>query len=206
MIGTVGNYDNLDILTMLPDMTQIQRITANWHALAARADHFFDQVLASQRPHMQCGPGCDACCRQDLALCTLEALALLAGLEQLPVKQRTALADAAAHGASPCPLLREDGRCHLYQHRPIICRTHGLPILYQEQGAEQSSLSVCHLNFTGTDPPAGAVLNGGVLSAGLAVADALARQELGLSPGEDRITVSALVAHGWSSFPGTPPS
>ena len=188
------------------DAAQIQRITANWSALAARADHFFGQVLASQRAHMQCGPGCDACCRQDLALCTLEAFVLLTGLDQLPPDQRASSARAAKHGAPPCALLGDGGRCVAYEHRPIICRTHGLPILYQEQGSEQGSLSVCHLNFTSDDPPADAVLNGGVLSAGLAVADGLARQELALVPGDDRVTVSALVAHGWDSFPGGPPS
>lgn len=181
--------------------TTLRRLTANWRALAGRADPFFDQVLAAQGEHMRCGPGCDACCQQDLALCLLEGIVLLSGLERLPDPERQALAQAALIGAPPCPLLDARGQCTLYDVRPIICRTHGLPILYREEGQAEGSLSVCHLNFTGCEIPAGAVLDGGVLSAGLVMADGLVRQELGLPPGEERFKVSELVAGGWDSLP-----
>ena len=28
----------------------------------------------------------------------------------------------------PCPALEEDGRCGIYQHRPLVCRSMGIPI------------------------------------------------------------------------------
>ena len=37
-------------------------------------------------------------------------------------------------------------RCVIYPDRPIICRTHGLPILYRE--AERTFVDYCRLNFT----------------------------------------------------------
>ncbi len=190
------------------DEHTLEQLTANWRALAARADQFFEQILASHSASMRCGPGCDACCQQDLALLPLEALALLAGLDQLSPEQRRPLQRAARAGAPPCPLLApESGRCNLYESRPIICRTHGLPVLYREhsEGAEEGAaeLSVCHLNFTEGDVPGDAVLDGGVLTAALSVADRLVRQELGLPPGEDRIQLSTLVAGGWESFPAS---
>ena len=188
------------------DEHSLARLTANWRTLAARADQFFDQVFAGHGARMLCGPGCDACCQQDLAVLPLEALAILAGLERMPSEERRPLRQAARDGAPPCPLLRPgDGRCALYEHRPIICRTHGLPVLYREEGREEGSLSVCHLNFTDGDVPGEIVLDGGVLAAALALADRLVRQELGLPPGEDRIQITALVAGGWGSFPASAP-
>lgn len=31
-------------------------------------------------------------------------------------------------GHHPCPALETDGRCGLYQHRPLVCRSMGIPI------------------------------------------------------------------------------
>jgi len=44
-----------------------------------------------------------------------------------------------------CPMLLRD-RCVIYPVRPIICRTHGLPILYREAG--RAFVDYCRLNFT----------------------------------------------------------
>lgn len=51
------------------------------------------------------------------------------------------------HERSRCPLLKDD-RCLLYHARPIICRTHGLPILYQD--GQQRRVDYCPRNdFSG---------------------------------------------------------
>jgi Fe-S-cluster containining protein len=50
----------------------------------------------------------------------------------------------------PCPLLGEDGACLVYEHRPMICRTHGLPNI--DDNGESFSDLYCTLNFAGTDP------------------------------------------------------
>jgi Fe-S-cluster containining protein len=51
---------------------------------------------------------------------------------------------------TPCPLLGEDGACLVYAHRPMICRTHGLPNL--DIGGESFSDLCCTLNFPGAGP------------------------------------------------------
>lgn len=49
-----------------------------------------------------------------------------------------------------CPLL-DAGLCLLYPVRPIICRTHGLPVLVRsEQG---TAVDCCPLNFTSGRKP-----------------------------------------------------
>lgn len=40
----------------------------------------------------------------------------------------------------PCPALASDGICHLYQYRPMTCRTMGLPV--DEQGFVQGACEV----------------------------------------------------------------
>jgi hypothetical protein len=44
-----------------------------------------------------------------------------------------------------CVFLKDHG-CAIYENRPIICRTHGLPLLYMND--ESWELSTCELNFT----------------------------------------------------------
>jgi Fe-S-cluster containining protein len=49
------------------------------------------------------------------------------------------------HGGLPCPALDPDsGRCDLYAHRPLACRTFGPPVRFGD-----SELPPCHLCFVG---------------------------------------------------------
>ena len=41
---------------------------------------------------------------------------------------------------SPCPALDEDGLCTLYEHRPLICRSMGIPI--EEKGVVRGACEV----------------------------------------------------------------
>jgi Fe-S-cluster containining protein len=99
-------------------------------------------VLSGQ---ITCSAGCSSCCTA-ITLFPVEAAALNAALEALPEAHRTAirLHVAAQAGGERCPLL-EDHRCLLYAARPIICRTHGLPIMYTE--GNQRKADCCPLNL-----------------------------------------------------------
>ena len=48
-----------------------------------------------------------------------------------------------------CPLLVED-RCSIYESRPLICRTQGLPLLLEAEDGE-AEIDFCPLNFTAPD-------------------------------------------------------
>lgn len=53
----------------------------------------------------------------------------------------------ARHGSLPCPALDpETGRCDLYAHRPLTCRTFGPPVRIGD-----SALPPCRLCFQGAD-------------------------------------------------------
>jgi Fe-S-cluster containining protein len=97
----------------------------------------------------------------------VEAIALTVALGELPggiSEQIRARARSASFDA--CPLL-ENGLCLLYAFRPIICRTHGFPLL---SGPEEiKKIDFCPKNFTGiTTFPADAVMNLDMLNTTLA--------------------------------------
>ncbi|MBE0582749.1 MAG: YkgJ family cysteine cluster protein [Desulfofustis sp.] len=86
---------------------------------------------------LHCRPGCTVCCTAFRVL-PLEAALLrraMSALEALP-----------AIDDDRCRLLHEEC-CRIYEHRPIICRTQGLPIAYIDEAAGKIEVSACPLNF-----------------------------------------------------------
>lgn len=165
-----------------------------WYQVTHKADQFFEQVQSRHAAQMQCATGCADCCRQDLSVLVVEAVAILAALDEIPPDRRTQLGQRG-----PCALLLQE-RCTVYPMRPLICRTHGLPIRYDQSDVDEAdTLSCCQLNFTGDDPPAGAVINGSLLLAGLTIADSLVRQQLGLAEPR-RLSIFSLVERGWEAL------
>jgi len=171
---------------------QYKQMLAPWQQVTHKADDFFARVQAEHGGRMRCGSGCTDCCHQDLSLLAVEALAVRVALDELdrPLQERI-----IKQAASPCALL-VDGLCAIYDNRPLICRTHGLPIRYADSEQGPSLPVVCALNFMKGQPPQDAVLNGTLLLAGLTVADALVRKDLGLEESL-RVSVSEVVQQGW---------
>ena len=115
--------------------------------LVARVDGFMAALRSRHPEDLACQAGCSACCQQDLAVFPVEAdrvrQALLGRGEEL---LRRLGERRATSGTSGCPFLWQD-RCAIYSERPLICRTHGAPVLFREE--EGSGVDVCPLNFAG---------------------------------------------------------
>lgn len=158
----------------------------NYLALLERVDELCGRTVSALQAEIACRPGCDACCRH-LSLFAVEAAALRHALSQLAPADREPILDRAARtdAADPCPLLH-DGLCLLYRARPIICRTHGLPLLLKRDGA--SEIDFCPENFQGlTSIPGSAVIDLERLNATLAAINALYLQSF---PGPERIAMA----------------
>lgn len=92
---------------------------------------------------MQCAKGCAACCMLE-TVSPLEAFMIAEYLKSLPALERPP--SPVDVNEAPCVFLRDDV-CTIYPARPMICRTHGLPLIYPEQ----QEIEVCQLNFVELD-------------------------------------------------------
>jgi uncharacterized protein len=158
----------------------------NYRALLQRVDEICQQTATRFASEISCRPGCDACCRH-LSIFAVEAAALHRALNQLPVKDAEFIRQAATDCPpdAPCPLLH-DGLCLIYRARPIICRTHGLPLLVNRDGA--SGVDFCPENFQGAESiPGSAVIDLDRLNATLLAINTLFVQSF---PGPERLTMA----------------
>lgn len=143
----------------------------NYRDLVAKVDDLCRRITVEYGEHLACREGCSGCCRH-VSLFPVEAVSLVMALADLPAAPAAHIHDRA-RTASPdvCPLL-EGGRCLLYAARPVICRTHGFPILVG--AGERRRIDFCPKNFRGvTSFPASAVINLDLLNTTLAAIDAV---------------------------------
>ena len=112
------------------------------------------ELQARYSKHLVCRAGCAGCCHHHLSVFAVEAEEALAAIETLPAPIRARVEEQArevikreARGEPvACPLLVDD-RCSIYESRPLICRTQGLPLLIEAEDGELE-VDFCSLNFT----------------------------------------------------------
>jgi hypothetical protein len=141
--------------------------------LTAKVDAFFDRVAARHGDDLLCATGCADCCHVRLTITGVEAAAIAAEVEAWPDDRRAALA-AQLTGASPdrCAALGPDDRCAIYPARPLVCRSHGVPIRLTVDSLPV--IQACFRNFTAAGPAAAAadcVLDQATLSTMLLMID-----------------------------------
>lgn len=108
--------------------------------LRNRIDQLTKKLSALHKNHMVCKKGCDLCC-MDYDVFPIEFEMIKEGIKNENI-------DFQESPDGNCIFLK-DHACQIYEHRPIICRTHGLPLLFMND--EQWELSACELNFTEFD-------------------------------------------------------
>ncbi len=171
---------------------------ARLDALFAKIEAFFTAATAREGAAITCHAGCDDCCRRRFTVTGLEAEVIREGLAALPAERRQELALRAREGnLDVCPALDSDGRCAIYAHRPVICRTHGLPLRFTEPrgGRSLPMLDACPKNFVGQDLAAvspASVMDQTTLSTILGALDAADAAEMGRARGE-RVAIAALL-------------
>ena len=133
-----------------------------------RADRFFQSVMADQPQNLQCGRGCSLCCHGLFEIGAADIPLIAEGLAKLHPKRRQMIVRKAAEimaasqhpalrdsspgekqnffdrtASTPCPNLNDAGECMIYEHRPLVCRTFGLPL----RDRDRYLGDVCELNF-----------------------------------------------------------
>ncbi|AKF05353.1 YkgJ family cysteine cluster protein [Sandaracinus amylolyticus] len=132
-------------------------------ALVAKVDTFEAAVRARRDASMACRAGCSACCHTELSVCDVEAALVRDGLAVLDAAGRARVASRADVHDGRCVMLDDEGRCAIYDARPLVCRTQGLPLRYPDgvipeaaimargKGPRGGALTWCPLNFQGED-------------------------------------------------------
>ena len=125
----------------------------NYKQLTARVDSLCDAITAALGEQLTCSAGCSSCCTS-ITVFPVEAAAMREVLENLPHRQSEEIHRHVTEHADGerCPLLLHH-RCLLYEARPIICRTHGLPIIYTSDGQRNSDC--CPHNLTDAESVSG---------------------------------------------------
>jgi hypothetical protein len=166
-----------------------------YRELCAKVDAFFGRVQARHGADMECRAGCDACCRERLSVTAVEAAEIRDAVIALSAATRERLAIRAADDPhNRCPALEPDGRCAVYEGRPLVCRSHGLPIKMASPGG-LPVLSACEKNFTGGGPEAAdpdCVIDQTTLSLTLGAVDAVYNRETG-APSRGRLALAAVL-------------
>ena len=129
----------------------MENLLDNYYQMVARVDALCRGIRDILSGRITCSEGCSSCCTA-ITLFPVEAAALNAALEALPEARQEVVRRhvAARTGSERCPLL-EEHRCLLYAARPIICRTHGFPIIYTD-GSERT-VDCCPLNLGEAEQP-----------------------------------------------------
>ncbi len=123
-------------------MENKDKVFQKYRKLTGQIDKASQQLEKLHRPHMECRKGCSACC-MDYKIFPIEFYSILEKITEQAIRINAEAADG------DCVFL-VDHACAIYEWRPIICRTHGLPLLYTNDEGEWE-LSACELNFTEFD-------------------------------------------------------
>ena len=183
---------------MIPEPTP--PAIARLSELFAKIEAFFAAARVRHGQGITCHAGCADCCQRRFSVTAIEAAVIREGLRALSHARREELARRADEaGSSACPALDPDGRCAIYAVRPVICRTHGLPIKYGREARGHRALPVidaCPKNFVGRDLAqidAASVLDQTTLSTVLGALDAAHADAEGRPRGE-RAPLSSVLA------------
>lgn len=157
-------------MTALCPAGDLDAALAPYRALLTQVDQLCARIVAAFPEQIECRAGCAACCTLQGVL-PVEAATLALAFRRLPATDAEALQARLQTAADDdrCPLL-SDERCPLYAARPIICRTHGLPLLVEDEHGRR--VDRCPRNFTGLDTlPGSAIIALETLNQALVVAN-----------------------------------
>ncbi|MEP0861679.1 MAG: YkgJ family cysteine cluster protein [Ignavibacterium sp.] len=94
---------------------------------------------------LKCKAGCFSCCVDEITVFEVEA-------EHIKHNYQNLLNKETPHPKGYCAFLNDKGECRIYEHRPYVCRTQGLPLRWIEEINEEELYEmrdICPLNEEG---------------------------------------------------------
>jgi hypothetical protein len=105
-------------------------------------DELAADVAKKNVDRLVCRAGCAGCCTDGLTVFEIEAA-------RICDKHRALVEEEAPHPEGACAFLDANGRCRVYDERPYVCRTQGLPLRWIEaddNGSPSEVRDICPLN------------------------------------------------------------
>ena len=112
-----------------------------------RIDRLRVQVEAACSDRLNCKLGCTDCCVDGISVFQVEA-------DRIRDNHASLLREGLPHEEGKCAFLDAVGACRIYEDRPYVCRTQGLPLRWLEDdpsGEVFELRDICPLNESG--PP-----------------------------------------------------
>ena len=102
------------------------------------------KIVKIHEKHLACKKGCTACC-MNVSVLPVEFYAIGKMLKKSKKKIKL-------NRHKRCSFL-QDCLCMIYQFRPILCRTHGLPLSHRDShDPSRANITICDLNFVNKTP------------------------------------------------------
>lgn len=95
-------------------------------------------IAESHGSRIVCARGCFDCCVDELTVFEIEAEKIRRDFPEL-------LEFAEPHPPGRCVFIGETGECRIYESRPYVCRTQGLPLRWLDE-TEVEYRDICPLN------------------------------------------------------------
>jgi uncharacterized protein len=111
-------------------------------------DRLVAPLAATQGARLRCCAGCHGCCADGLAVFAIEA-------DLIELRHADLLANGAPSGGGGCAFLDGEGQCRIYESRPYVCRTQGLPLRWLGRDEHEGAVElrdICVLNVEGGPP------------------------------------------------------
>lgn len=132
-------------------MSEVEDEVTDWvERFHAAVDSAARPVHEANASRLTCARGCAGCCVDELTVFTIEASVIVRHHGEL-------LSTEAPHPEGACAFLNERSECRIYEHRPYVCRTQGLPLRWLEiEATDEEALiesrDICPLNLDGGPP------------------------------------------------------
>lgn len=108
-------------------MKAITAETVGWvERLHGVTDELTRPVAEKHAARLRCREGCADCCTDGLTAFTIEAARIVA-------KHGALLEAGTPHPPGACAFLDARGSCRIYEERPYVCRTQGLPLRWLDE-------------------------------------------------------------------------
>lgn len=126
-----------------PGLARVDADAIAWVDQMHRAvDELTRPVVELHGERLRCAAGCTGCCADGLTVFAIEGALIVERHGEL-------LASGTPHVEGACAFLDGEGRCRVYDARPYVCRTQGLPLRWLDEddaGEPIEARDICPLN------------------------------------------------------------